>query len=806
MRFLHDIRAGARALRRTPGFALTAVAILALGIGLSTAVFTVADALVLRPLPVRDQARVLMLTGATADGRTSHYPLGLQAARDFAVTSRTLGRVALVAYEGATPETVREGGRISRLRRALVSGDFFAVLDARPVLGRTLRAEDDLWGTAPSLVLSHRAWQERFGGAPDVVGRRIVMHEDGATYTVVGVMPPGLDYPRGVDAWAPLLAVIPPRSHPYVAVDLLGRLAPGATAGGAVAELTRFFGRDDASAAERTLRGAATPLTDVVVGDTRPAVIAFSAASVLLLLITCVNVATLLLVRGLARSREVAIRTALGAARSKIVGQLLVEHALLAAAGGVLGVALAWAAVRGFVAYAPAGIPRLDQVRLNGIAVAAATGITAVAMLLFGLAPALLTSKVDAQQVLRTGTRQGGGRGARRATEALVAGQIALALVVLAAAGLVGRSLRNLERADLAFDAAPLLLAELALPANVYDTPAKQLALLDRLLPAVAAIPGVRAVSPVVAAPFSGASGWDGRLASEGQSDEEQAGNPMLNMELVTPSYFAALGVPILRGRRFSESDRDGAPPVVMLSESASRRYWPGADPLGRRLTMGRGSTARAFTVVGIVPDTRYRDLREARPSIYFPLGQSFFPFAPTTLAVRASGPPAQLTPALRRVLAEVAPDVALASAAPFDALMAEPLAQPRLDALLLAVFAAAAVTLAAVGLFGVMATMVRQRSRELGIRMALGATSSSVGRLVIRRAMLLAAIGAALGLAGASATNYLVAALLYEVTPTDLPTLAAVTGLLLVVAALASLIPARAGTRIDPGVALRSE
>ena len=799
---LQYVRVGARSLRRSPGFSLTAILTLALGIGLATAVFAVADALLLRRLPVVDQGRLVVLAGESPDGRISDWPLALDDAREFTRGSRALARVAFVAREGATPLAVRDGDRISRLNRALVSGDFFTVLGARPVLGRALQPEDDAPGAAPVLVLSHRAWQDRYGGAADVLGRRVVLHQDGRTYTIVGVMPPGLGYPRGVDAWGPVLA---DRREGGVPLLIVGRLTSSGTAAAARAELTAFYRRDGAPAFQRDLRGVARPLPALVLGDTRPAVLAFAAASALLLLITCVNVATLLLVRGLARVREVAVRTALGAARRSVIAQLLTENALLALVGGAFGAAVAAVAVRGFVAAAPAGTPRLDEIHVNATVLAGAVGITAVAMLLFGLAPAVLASRGDAREVLRSGMRQSASSRSRRAAEGLVAAQVALATLVLSAAALVGGSLRNLEHVELAFTPSHLLVVELALRSDEYDSAPKQIALLERLVPALQATPGVRAVSPVVAVPFSGAQGWDSRPAREGQPAEEAAANPVLNMELVSPSYFTTFELPVLRGRAFTDADRNGAPRVVILSESAARYYWPGRDPVGERVTMGR-SAASTLTVVGVVPDTRYRDLREARPTIYFPLAQSFFPFAPTTLAIRTSRPPSQVVPALRRVLAETAPGVALASAAPFDTFLDGPLAQPRLNAMLLGVFAGAAVVLAAVGLFAVMATMVRQRTRELGIRMALGATAGEIGRLVLRRGMALAAAGMTLGLLCAVAANRALAGLLFGISPTDAPTLAGVALGLLVVAALASFVPARTSSRIEPAVTLRAE
>jgi predicted permease len=543
----------------------------------------------------------------------------------------------------------------------------------------------------------------------------------------------------------------------------------------------------------------------LVIGDVRPALIAFAAAAGLLLLMTCINVANLLLVRGFARVREVAVRSALGASRGRLVAQLLTENALLATAGGALGVVVAAGAVRIFVAFAPAGIPRLDEIQLNASALIGAVAITAVATMLFALAPAILTSRIQLQRALRSDTRQTASRQSRLATEALVAGQLALALLMLSAAGVIARSLVKLEWAELSLEPSHLLIGELALRYDRYAGPTEQRELLERLIPRLKAIPGVRAASPVVAVPFSGSGGWDGKPAAEGQSPVQAAANPLLNMEVVTPDYFAALGIPVIRGRGFTDQDREGAPPAVVVSQSAVQHYWPGGDPIGKRLMMGP-NLDQPSTVIGVVPDTRYRDLRDARPSIYFPLAQSFFPFAPMTLAIRTSGDPTGLVPTIRRVIGEAEPGVALASAAPFGTFLEGPLAQPRMNALLLAVFAGAAVALAAVGLFGVMATMVRQRTQELGIRLALGAAPRDLQRMVMRRGLAIGIAGLVPGALGALLANHLLVALLYEVSPTDGVTLVVAAGLLLSVASLASAIPARLSTRVDPVLALRAD
>jgi putative ABC transport system permease protein len=796
---LQHLRYALRGLRRTPGFVAIAIVTLALGIGLATAVFTVAETLLLRPLPVQNQDRLLVLWGEARD-RAFNYPLGLDDALEFARRTRSLEQITFYSYYGAASKPIQDGGQISRLSRALVSGAFFEVLGARPLLGRALRAADDVRGAAPVMVLSYRAWQRRFGGDAHVLGRRVLTYDDGVAYTIVGVMPQGLDFPRGTDFWAPVVPSTVPKD-----LYLIGRLAPGATSTNALNELTMFFRSAEASAWPRGLHGAGGALPRLILGDTRPALIVFAAAAGLLLLITCINVANLLLVRGLGRVREIAVRSALGASRLQVIGQLLTENALLATAGGGLGLAVAYMAVRLFVAVAPPGVPRLDEITLNATALVGALGITAIAMFTFGLAPAIIASRVEIDQALRSDARQSASRRSRLGTEGLVAGQVALALIVLSAAGLIARSLIKLERAELSFESSRLLIGDLTLRYDQYDDPTKQRALLERLLSRLQAIPGVRAVSPVVAVPFSGSGGWDGKPATEGQSAEEAAANPILNMEVVTPAYFETFGIPVIRGRRFTDQDREGGPAVVMVSQSAARHYWPGEDPVGQRLKMG-AELEWTGTVVGVVPDTRYRDLRNARPSIYFPLRQSFFPSVPMTLAIRTSGPPAELVAALRRVISESEPGVALASAEPFETFLTGPLAQPRLNALLLALFAAAAVTLAAVGLFGAVAAMVRQRTRELGVRMALGASTGDLRRMVMRRGLTIMALGSALGLLGALLANRLLSAMLYEVAPTDVATLGAVTGLLLGVATLAILTPARAITRIDPVIVLRAE
>ena len=796
-KLLKNVHTGFRGLRRTPGFAAAAILTLALGIGLSTAVFTIANALLLRRLPVHDQDRIVLLWGETRDGRFRNFPLDLDDARAFIRESRSLERGAFYGYEGAHAVAARDGDRTINLEQTVTGGDFFAVLGAHPALGRTLAATDDQFGAEPVAVLSYSAWQGQYGGDPRVLGRRFTVHETARTYTIVGVMAEGFDYPRGTDFWVSVFPQYPPDALALRSFDLIGRLAPGATPQAARADLTAHFSRSSEEFL-RNVRGVVHTLPEVAIGETRQALIAFGAAAGLLLLLACANVANLLLVRGIGRAREVAVRSALGASRAQLIAQLLTENGLLAVAGGLVGAAVCSSAIRVFVAFVPAGFPRASEIRVDGAALLAAFAITLAATLLFAVVPAVVTSRGDLLRTLGSGVRHSGGRRSRLVTELLAAGQLAIALVVLAAAAVITRSLVALERVNLGLEAPRLLVAQLAFDPYRYDDAKKQARVLETLMDRLGAMPGIEGVSTSVSVPFT--QGWEGRPTAEGQTSEEIASDPVLAMDVVDVHHFTTLGVSMLRGRAFSAADGPSQPKVVILSESAAQYYWPGQNPIGKRM-LGAGDTA---TVVGVAPDSRYRDLREPRRAIYYPLAQSVFPFAPTNLIVRATGSPAALVPAVRRALDEVAPGVILANGSTFESYLDAPLAQPRLNALLLAVFAAAATTLAAIGLFGVMATMVRQRTRELGVRMALGATARDIRDLVVGRGLTIALAGAAAGLAGALAANRLLAAMLFEVSPADAVSLAAVAIFLLVVALIATLLPARSSTRIDPVVALR--
>jgi putative ABC transport system permease protein len=794
-----------RGLRRTPGFALTASLTLALGIGLSTAVFTIAESVLIRRLPVADQDRLILLWGETRDGRFANVPVALSDIRIIERNSTTLAEVAFFPFRGAVPVPIRDQDRVYPVKMGMVSGNYFAVLGTRASIGRTLRAEDDVAGAHPVVVISHRTWQQHFGGDPGVVGRSITTIQNGRSHTIVGVIPQGIEYPHGVELWAPIIAYSTAGGfHDIITneLDMLARLRRNASPPQARAELTRYFARSDAPPMQRNVIGSVHHFANELLGDTRPALLLIGLAAALLLFISCVNVANLLLVRALGQAREFAVRSAIGASRGRLIIQSLVESGVLAVTGGVIGLGFAIAALRAFVALVPANVPGVGEIAVNREMLLVAMGVTVLAMLLSAVGPALFTSRVDGDQLLRSGSRSTGGSGIRRVLEGLVAAQIALAVVSLMAAGLMTRSFYRLTNPDLAFQARGLLAVPLTATTELPEN--RTQAALDLAMERVQSLPDVRAVSLAHGTPFvGGGGGIDGRLSAPGQSREERSRNPMLNLEIAAPNYFSTLGIPILRGRAFTDADREGSSPVVIVSSSVARHFWPHEDPIGKRLVSGNGQVS----VVGIVPDARYRDLFNARSSAYFPLRQSpFGGMLPTTLVIRAGEATPALVSQLRRVVKETSPGLEVVSATSVESLLEDPRASARLNAIVLTFFAMAALSLAALGLFAIIVTMVRQRTHELGIRMALGASAGDVRALVMRRGASLALIGGVVGIATALATSRLLSALLFDTQPTDVVTLVGVATTMLVVALLASLLPARSSTRIDPVIALRSE
>jgi len=808
-----------RSLGNRPGFTAAVVLTLAVGIGATTATFGVVNAVLLEPLPIRDQERVVGIQGEDRTkpdprvGMTYEVVWRLEQAR--ALTEVAAIRPSLEPT-GADPFAVRAGDRLTSLGVTLVAGNFFRVLGVAPAAGRLLVPDDDAPGAPRAAVLSYRAWRREFGGDSGVVGRTLVFA--GAPHTVVGVAPQGFNYPKGTELWTTLAQLFLARGAPKPdegSFELVGRLRPGTTVEQAAAEVTSVL--RGASAPRLGPPGARVatvrPLAELVVGDLRPGLLILTAAVALLLLMVWVNVAGLLLTRGLVRAPELAVRAALGASRGRLMAQLLTEHAVLAAAGGTLGVALGAALLQVAPVLAPPGLPRFDEVRLDGRTLAAAAVVMVLSVVAFGLAPAVLAARRDPEGALRSGSRMfTGTRRAARARQLVVVVQVALALVVLVGAGLLGRSLERLQRLDLGFEPERLLFVVIgsgvdpvAASVSGAEQEARLRAVFDAFAERLPGVPGVTGVTSAYSLPFTGA-GPDVPYTVEGQGPEAAERNPRVDLNPGLDDFVRTVGLRLVRGRAFTPADRAGAPPVVVVSEGLARQGWPGQNPLGQRIRLGRrDSTWR--TVIGVVGDTRYRDLPAApRPAIYRPLRQDPNALFTAMWAVRTTGEPRQALPAIRRVLREADPSAGIQFAASGRELTAEPLARPRLLAAVLAALSAVSVLLAAVGLFGVLAAIVRQRAHEMAVRMALGATPAGVRALVLRHAALLAGAGVLVGLALALAGTRTLRAVLFDVSPTDPLTLAGVAGLLLVVAMVAAAVPARRAARLDPLAVLRAE
>ena len=798
----HDLRIAVRGFRRAPSFTVTAVLILAIGIGMAVAMFTVFDAVVIRPLPVTSPDRVVELYTYKGDPNTDYYVLR-EDLKKVAASSKTMRDVAGIVHWGAPPAPLVDGDRPLVLNRTLVTGNFFVVLGTRPLLGRLVQPSDETPGAELVLVLSYGAWHKYFGGDPGIVGRRLMEPYGRKPYRVIGVAPPGLEYPAAVDVWMP--AWQPSNQLSVIAV---ARLAPNATPRVAQSEFLQIM---KGLSADREYDGAhVETFTHAVVGDVQPILMVLVAAVGLLLLIACVNVGNLLLLRAASRARELSVRRALGATFGDVVRQLVVESGLLGMAGGALGLVMAGALIKLLVAFAPPQLPRVDMIGVAGAPVVITVGVTLAAVLLFGVVPALIASRGELASPLRYDSRAGTEtRARRRMRQALVASQVALALVMLAGAALLGRSLERLQGLSLGYDPSHLSLLSVAFPPSTYSDSAGKVdqqrlnTLGDQLAPVYRAVPGVTAVTQMLVPPFLGTGIFIGRLDLEGQTPEQRKSNPAYPVEAGGADYFRVYGIPILRGRAFTEGDDEKSENVAVVSESAARKLWPNEDPIGKRIHFWSADSTTLRTVVGVAGDMHYRSLRESTAEIYLPWKQSYWQ---GSFAIRTTGSLGSVLPALRRATAEVNPDLTLWQADAMDDLIAKPLAQPRMSALLLACFAFVSMLLAAIGLYGVMASSVRGSMRELGVRAALGASPGRLRRGVLTQALIVTGTGAVVGLVVALAASRLLTKLLFEVSPADPVSLIGSAALLLVVALIAAYVPARHATRVDPVQALRSD
>jgi putative ABC transport system permease protein len=807
-----DLQSAARGLLRARGFAATAVLTLALGIAGATVMFALVEGVLLRPLPVREQDRLLFAWQELRSSGFGRYPFTAREVELVAGASRVLESVAGVSYYDPSPYVAVENGVASPIVAAAVTGDFFSVVGAAPILGRALERGDDLTSAPNVLVISHGLWQRRYGGAPDVVGRGIVVGEQ--PFTIVGVMPPDFECPQGVSAWLTLAASASTVANPAFRegvrsqVTLIARLRPQASLDQARHELEALAPRLEVEAPSEAPRGL-TPVVrsyaDVVVGDVRPALMALFGAVALVLLIASANVANLLLLRGEARRTELALRAVLGARPGRVARLLLAESLLLALTAGALGFAVASLSLRAVVGLVPGGLPRVDSVRLDAGVALFAVAIAFLAAALAGLAPALAVARVDLIAHLRGGTRVTSGSGGRRAQRRLVAAQVALAVTLTAAAGLLTRSLLRLQAVETGLAKDRLVFVDLALPQATDEGGERHLQLLQALVARLEAAPGIAGATPVNCPPFADI-GWDTpEFTAEGQDAARAAANPSLNLEAIHPNYFATLEVALVRGRAFTAGDGRGSPLVAIVSEDVAARTWPGANPIGRRLKMGgSGSDEPWRTLVGVARSTRYRELAAPRPTLYVPAPQ--FVVGAKMLALRTSSPLDVVARLARERVSAVDPQLRVTRIASFAELARAPLARPRFNAALVVVFGAAALMLTGIGLYAVMGAYVRQRFPEIGVRVALGASPSRVRWSVLADGLRLAATGAAIGLLGALVTGRVLRGLLFEVHPLDPLSLLGAPLVLIAAAALASYLPARQAALVDPTVVLRAE
>jgi putative ABC transport system permease protein len=804
---LTDLKYALRMLVKAPGFTAVAVLTLALGIGANSAIFSVIDAVMLRPLPFA-KPHELIAVWSKVKGETERETSSLPDYVDLRDQSQTID--AMFAYTLAS--TILGTGNQSRqMEGVALTSDVFRTLGVAPFLGRTFTRDEE---KADSLVvvLTYETWQRYFNSDPNIVGRQILMSL--RSYTVLGVMPAGFKYPVGerCEYFMPLHPLVPNEINNRGGhfLRLVGRLKPGASVKQATAELTTIAARLEKQYPD-TDKGRsyyAVPLRDDIVGNVRPALFTLVAAVAFVLLIACANVANLLLARATQRRREIGIRTALGASRARIVRQLMSEGLILALIGACGGLLLAWWGIDLLRVFGPRDVPRLDEIRVNAIVVTF-TLVTAVfSTLLFAVIPALQVSRANLNEALQEGSRGAAGPEPHRLRALLVVTQVALSMLLLVGAGLLIKSFSNLQSTNPGFEASRVLTLDLALPRSKYmDAPDKQREFFDRLLARLSALPGMESTGTVGPLPFS----QNDRTSSfwiSGTPDPGLGNHPYASHLTVMGDYFPTMRIPVLAGRRIDTRDNKDAKPVMMVNEAFARRFFQGRNPLGEHIKIDRADKSKEVLreVVGVVGNSRHESLAiEPVPEFYVPFAQD--PDRWTSVVLRPGKEKLSgLDAAVRNAVHEIDPDVYVPNLEPMQNLIGTTLAQPRFNMILLGCFAAAAMILAAIGIYGVIAYSVAQRTKEIGIRMALGAQKIDMLTMVLRQSLGIVAIGIVTGLAGALGATRLMRALLFGVTANDVATYAIVVLLLGLAALLASYLPARRAMAVDPMVALRYE
>ena len=797
--FGQDLRYGLRTMRRSPGFAAVAVLTLALGIGANTAIFSVVNAVLLRPLPYRDPARLVTVLH---DGWKPVAPANFLDWREQSSSFESIAAAQLWSL------TMTGRDRPEQLELLQTSAEMFHVLGVEAALGRTFAAGEDRPGREHVVVLSHGFWQRRFGAARDVVGQQVTL--DGEPYTIVGVMPPGFQFApfwaTHAEAWVPLNLGRRLNDRRGQSLRVFARLKQGVTLGQAQAEMEAISRRlaEQHPRENEGLTVSVDPLHEKVVGKSRPALLVILGAVGFVLLIACANVANLMLARSALRQREIAVRIALGAGRWRVVRQLLTESLVLSLAGGAAGLLLAYWSNTALASLGPETLPRVRTASLDGGVLLFTLGLSVLVGLLFGLAPALRSTKTDLTESLKS-RAQGSARGRRheRVRQLLVVGEVAVSLVLLVGGGLMMRSFLRLTSVDPGFDPRGVTTATVPLAGPRYATDEQRAAFFGRLTTQLSSLPGVQSASAINHIPLGG-DVWTYGFTVEGRPATPDAERPSAVYRVVRPDYFRTMGAALLKGRDFTERDDANAPGVVIVNEAFARRQWRGEEPLGKRITVN--GEAKTREVVGVVRDLKQGEwASEPQPEMYLPHPQAASPRS-MTLVIRASSDATELGPEVRREVWAIDSDLPVSRVAGMEDVVSESVGQQRFNTLLIGLFAATALILAAVGVYGVMSHAVAQRTHEIGVRVALGARGRDVLGMIIRQGLGLTLAGLAVGLAGALALMRVMKSLLYEVSATDPLVFGGVAAALTLSALLACYIPARRATKVDPMVALRHD
>ena len=805
-----DLRYAARSLRKHRGFTAVVLATLALGIGANAAIFSVVNAVLLRPLPYEGADRIAVIWGDLHRPGVNEIPASAGEYADYRDRSHAFEHVA--AYDTAG-FTVTGGGDPEEVDGAVVTASLFPLLGVSAQVGRTFLEQEEEAGRNDVALLSHGLWRRRFNANPAIVGRVIPI--DGRPTQVVGVMPASFQFPDpAVEIWKPLLLDAEALSednrgsHGYTA---LVRMRPGVTLGQAQADLARVaatFGAEHPGNYRTGFSARLRPLQDEIVGDTgRPLLILLGAVG-LVLLIACANVSNLLMARAASRRREIALRTALGAGRGRLVRQLLTESMLVAVAGGALGLALASWGVDLLIGLAPDTIPRLREVDLDHRVVLFTALVSLATGVLFGIVPALRASGPALNDALKDGGRSGESAMHGRAGRLLVVSEVALSLVLLVGAGLLVQSFARVQDVEPGFDAGGVLTLRLSLPESRYTTFEKGERFFDTLFASLLARPDVAAVAAASALPFSGLGG-SRTFHIEGREPRRPEDQPEEQLRIVTDGYFQTMRIPVVKGREFSDRDRFTAPRVALVNEALARKHWPDESPIGKRVSFSRDDP-RWYEIVGVVANVKHRGLDAAdRPELYVPYRQPLFAnwtVRPMQVAVRTAGDPLAAAGTVRREIARIDTEQAISDVRTMDERIGRSLEARRFSMILLAVFAAIALALAAIGIYGIIAYAVTERTHEIGVRLALGAQRRDVMAMIVVQGMAMAAAGTVAGVVSALLLTRLMSSLLFGVSPADPMTFTAIPLLLALVAFVACCVPARRATRVDPLVALRTE